>query len=100
MEIKEEDKALWLATKSESYSYAATYEEVREKAEEVAWWKVLWFQHTIPKHLFIGWPVILNKLSTRDRLIQWGYTGVGIVLRVEITLSLNVHSLKEFGVPI
>ena len=50
-----------------------------------------WFQHTIPKNSFIGWLVILNKLSTRDRLVQWGIVYfAGVVLLVSI-FSFNVH---------
>ena len=68
-----------------------------------AWWKTLWFQHTIPKHSFIGWLAIKSKLQSY-RLLKWGYTGTGSVcfveadLRVGIIYSLSVLSLKEFGV--
>ena len=64
VELKDEDKALWQATKSGKFSCAATYAEIIDKSSEVEWWKLVWFHLIIPKHLFIGWLAIINKLST------------------------------------
>ena len=36
------------------------------------WWHLLWFNLAIPKHSFVGWMVILNKLSTKARILQRG----------------------------
>ena len=60
----EEDKAIWTATKLGCYSCAATCEDLRTQADTVQWWKLLWFQFTIPRHAFIGCLVIKNRLST------------------------------------
>ena len=104
VELKDEDKALWQATKFGKFSCAVRYAEIRDKSSEVEWWKLLWFHLTISKHSFIGLLVVINKLSTRDRMAKWGYLGdslcvffVEIVLKVEIISSLNVLSLEEFG---
>ena len=40
VELKDEDKALWQATKSGKFSCAATYAEIRYKSNEVEWWKL------------------------------------------------------------
>jgi hypothetical protein len=34
---------------------------------------VLWFNFAIRRRAFIGWLAIKNKLSTRERIAQWGY---------------------------
>ncbi|XP_039002771.1 uncharacterized protein LOC120129314 [Hibiscus syriacus] len=39
---------------------------------KVKWHKVVWFPMHIPKHSFIAWMAILNRLPTADRLIQMG----------------------------
>ncbi|KAA3476876.1 LINE-1 retrotransposable element ORF2 protein [Gossypium australe] len=39
-----------------------------KKATEVPWHILLWFPLHVPKHSFISWMAILNKLPTRDRL--------------------------------
>ena len=36
------------------------------------WWHLLWFNLAIPKHSFVGWIVILSKLSTKARILQQG----------------------------
>jgi hypothetical protein len=65
--------ALWSATASGKYSCAATLEEIRDKSQEAEWWKLIWFQLTIPKHDFIGCLVINIRLSAKDKLIKWGW---------------------------
>ena len=57
------------ATKSGKFSC------VRDNSSKVKWWKLLWFHLTISRHSFIGWLVVINKLSTRDRMAKWGYLG-------------------------
>ena len=67
---------------------------------------------TIPKHSFIGWLAVINKLFMRDIMAKWGtwvialcvcvcvffvvVVVVEISLKVEIISSLNVLSLDEF----
>lgn len=36
------------------------------------WWKLLRLDLTIPKHSFIGWLIINNKLFAEDRMGQVG----------------------------
>ena len=38
----------------------------------VPWHKTIWFKTRIPKHAFLSWVAILNRLPTKDRLQQWG----------------------------
>ena len=73
--LKYKDAAKWTITSSGCYSCAATYNEIRVKELEVDWWKFLWFQLAIPRRTFMGWLAIKNKLTIRDRLAKWGYTG-------------------------
>jgi hypothetical protein len=42
------------------------------KGQVVSWWTLLWFDHTIPRHSFIGWLAMKNKLPT---MIHWGFNG-------------------------
>ena len=73
--LKYKDAAKWTITSFGCYSCAAAYNEIRVKELEVEvnWWKFLWFQLAIPRHTFIGWLAIKNKLIMRDRLAKWGY---------------------------
>ena len=72
------------------YSWVATYEVLREKAEEVAWWRLLWFQHTIPKHSTEYWPYGATQGNGIAIMCS-----VEAAMRVEITYSSSVHLRKE-----
>ncbi|KAK7854821.1 disease resistance protein rpp8 [Quercus suber] len=48
LEIKDEDKARWSATRSGCYPSAATGNELRAQEDEVEWWRMLWFSLAIP----------------------------------------------------
>jgi hypothetical protein len=45
----------------------------RRKQLFKVWWKLIWFSKAIPKHAFINWLAIKDRLSTCDRLAKWGY---------------------------
>ena len=70
VEFKDQDEAMWTATKSDSYSCAATCNEFRNKEDEVDWWRLLWFSLTLlPQtcfYQFMDWLAIKNQL-TRER---------------------------------
>lgn len=51
---------------------AKTWSTLYPASSSVSWHKSIWFQAHIPKHAFLAWVVILNRLPTRDKLQQWG----------------------------
>ena len=74
IDFAEKDTPIWIPSKSGSYSYAETLEAIREKEAEVSWWRLIWYSKAIPKHAFIGWLAMLNRLSTKERMLKWGDT--------------------------
>ncbi|GKF47713.1 reverse transcriptase zinc-binding domain-containing protein, partial [Tanacetum coccineum] len=38
----------------------------------VSWWKLIWFSQCIPKHSFIVWLAIQDRLTTQDKFRRWG----------------------------
>jgi hypothetical protein len=72
IQIKESDKAVWSLTTAGNFNCAATWKHLRSKQIEVPWWKLIWFQGAIPKHCFIGWLAMKDRLTTKDRLLLWG----------------------------
>ena len=66
------DKAIWMLNSSSKFTCADTWQHLRVKQIEVNWRKLVWFTNAIPKHSFIGWLTIRNRLVTKDRLLQWG----------------------------
>lgn len=100
--LKEEDKALWSV--SHKFDCAKTWNVIRTKANKVEWWFVVWFNLAIPRYSFVGWMVILNKLPTTDRLIQWGLAvnttciSAGPVLKIETSSFFNAPLLRDYGI--
>ncbi|XP_059430260.1 uncharacterized protein LOC132163900 [Corylus avellana] len=58
------DNPLWTASRKGIYVSSETWELLREKKEEIAWWKLVWFSYAIPKHAFILWLTIQDRLVT------------------------------------
>ncbi|KAE8713050.1 hypothetical protein F3Y22_tig00110220pilonHSYRG00130 [Hibiscus syriacus] len=51
-------------------SWLFALEEWKVKTPVVPWHKLLWFPLHVPKHAIIVWIAILDRLSTRDRLLR------------------------------
>ena len=66
IEIKD-GKERWKLT-GEKYRAAEVWSVIRPKKSKVSWHKLVWSTFNIPKHAFITWLAILNKLPTKDRL--------------------------------
>ncbi|GJS68511.1 reverse transcriptase zinc-binding domain-containing protein [Tanacetum coccineum] len=55
-----------------NFSVNQTYRELISDEDDVEWWKVVWFSQNIPKYAFIVWLAVQNKLTTQDKIKQWG----------------------------
>jgi hypothetical protein len=69
------DKPVWTVSRKGSYVSSETWDFLREKKEEVVWWKMMWFPHAIPKHAFNLWLVVQDRLLTGDHMMELGYKG-------------------------
>ena len=67
-----EDKFIWNATKHGLYESASTWNAIREKNHKVPWHHLIWSTPHIPRHSFILWLAIRERLNTKDRLLSWG----------------------------
>ncbi|VVB16555.1 unnamed protein product [Arabis nemorensis] len=70
-----QDKVKWRHYSGEykdHFSTKATWEQLRTVNPKVWWHKIVWFSHAIPRHSFITWPAIRDRLSTRARMRTWG----------------------------
>ncbi|XP_013632695.1 PREDICTED: uncharacterized protein LOC106338211 [Brassica oleracea var. oleracea] len=56
----------------DSFNAAKTWEQIWSKRAEVVWSRSVWFTQGIPRHAFLVWLAIQNRLSTRDRMRKWG----------------------------
>ena len=69
MQIKEEFKERGLHNLPGNYTIAAGYKLSIDSNQEVYWSRQVWCKLNIPKHAFIWWLVMWNRLRTKDRLL-------------------------------
>ena len=42
------------------------------KKKKVSWHRLIWATFVVPKHTFISWLAVLNRLPTKERIKAWG----------------------------
>ncbi|XP_077228445.1 uncharacterized protein LOC143861405 [Tasmannia lanceolata] len=62
------DKLIWKETNDGTFTVKSAWNSLRPHLPKVDWFSSIWFQGSIPRHRFISWQAIQNKLSTKDRL--------------------------------
>lgn len=68
------DELMWKSKKgiTRNFSIKQVYNDLQVEEESVSWSKLVWYTQNIPKHTFILWLAIQNKLVTQDKLKKWG----------------------------
>ncbi|CAA7055588.1 unnamed protein product [Microthlaspi erraticum] len=69
------DEFLWKNSQNvtpRNFSSSRTWNSLHQPPPPVPWYGSVWFKGHIPKHAFIFWLVVQNRLATRDRLRSWG----------------------------
>ncbi|GJT71816.1 putative reverse transcriptase domain, reverse transcriptase zinc-binding domain protein [Tanacetum coccineum] len=56
---------------SSQISVAQAWQAIRPRAPEVEWFDVVWFSQCIPRHAFLVWLLIGEKLETQDKIRAW-----------------------------
>lgn len=73
------DKVLWRYDQDvlkERFYSSSTWNQLQNKKEVVAWRQLVWFSQAVPRHSFMVWLTLRNRLSTDDRMRFWGITQV------------------------
>ncbi|GJU50290.1 RNA-directed DNA polymerase, eukaryota, reverse transcriptase zinc-binding domain protein [Tanacetum coccineum] len=58
--------------KDVAFSVSVANRDMNDQGPCVPWWKLIWFPQCIPKHSFILWLAVQNRLTTLDKLKNWG----------------------------
>ncbi|GKD58859.1 kinase-like domain, phloem protein 2-like protein [Tanacetum coccineum] len=53
------------------FSVKIAWKDIRPRAVEVLWFRIVWFSHYVPRHAFHLWLVMRKSLQTQDKLRQW-----------------------------
>nr|GEX07717.1 hypothetical protein [Tanacetum cinerariifolium] len=72
------DELIWKSRdgKECKFSVKQACEDLSCCYNAVKWKNLVWFSQNIPKHAFILWMAILNKMTTQDKVRTWGSTDV------------------------
>ncbi|CAN1154352.1 hypothetical protein LINPERPRIM_LOCUS41081 [Linum perenne] len=54
------------------YSVSTIWKVLRLVYPVIDWGEMVWKAPSIPRHSFICWLVMLDRLKTRDKLLKWG----------------------------
>ncbi|CAL9223427.1 unnamed protein product, partial [Arabidopsis halleri] len=69
-----DDIYLWKTSHAQtqgSFSSAKTWRHLHPTGPSVPWLSQVWFKEKIPKHAFLAWLTVKDRLTTRDRLRSW-----------------------------
>ncbi|XP_071728987.1 uncharacterized protein [Rutidosis leptorrhynchoides] len=67
------DSVRWRGTEGDliNFSVTAAWDSLRPRAPVVSWYNSVWFQQCIPRHTFVIWLLVKEKLKTHDHLKPW-----------------------------
>ncbi|CAA7058378.1 unnamed protein product [Microthlaspi erraticum] len=92
------DVFLWRNSPLDSpgeFSSSKTWDFLHPAGPSVTWTKSVWFKQRIPKHAFIMWIVMRDRLLTRDRLKSWGLSVPDSCLLCDSHPETKVHLLGD-----
>ncbi|XP_071726798.1 uncharacterized protein [Rutidosis leptorrhynchoides] len=72
--FKDSNGDMWFITndnKLKAYSTNQAWKDLGCSDPKIDWYHVVWYPKITPKHAFILWLAVQNRLSTQDRLKKW-----------------------------
>ncbi|GJY37928.1 reverse transcriptase domain, reverse transcriptase zinc-binding domain protein, partial [Tanacetum coccineum] len=83
LNIDQEDTWHWKTNNGvlKSFFVREVWHTVRQRADEVDWFHLVWSKYAIPRHDIHQWLVMRKRLKTQDRLRQWD-VGVNVDLNL------------------
>lgn len=82
----------------ENYTVAAGYKLLNGSNQGVYWSRQVWAKLNIPKHAFIWWFVMWNRLRTKDRLLKHMNISDGLCLFCQDKIESTEHLFFECSV--
>ncbi|XP_071694395.1 uncharacterized protein [Rutidosis leptorrhynchoides] len=92
----QEDKVGWKDSNGElvEFSSKAAWESLRNRTTPVDWFQMVWFSNSIPRHTFMMWLLMDEKLKTQDKLHVWdvGSSNQGSPICALCSLQQDSHN--------
>ncbi|CAL1388599.1 unnamed protein product [Linum trigynum] len=70
---------LWQGQQMKRYSVTRVWDTIRERKQVVEWRKLVWSKEIIPRHGFILWMDLHDRLVMQDKLLGWESRFLGCV---------------------
>lgn len=77
-------------TIADGYRWLTTEQDIK-----VTWFNCVWNRYVIPKHSFIGWLAMQERLLTQDRLARMGVTTAGICYLCAQGMETHQHLFAD-----
>ncbi|XP_071694636.1 uncharacterized protein [Rutidosis leptorrhynchoides] len=55
----------------QNFSVSQVYEAIRPVGNTVYWFELVWYSNCIPRHAFVLWLLLKQKLKTQDKFKVW-----------------------------
>ncbi|KAJ9535832.1 hypothetical protein OSB04_un001013 [Centaurea solstitialis] len=91
------DKVFWRSHSGsvDDFSVATVWEENFLNFEDKRWHKLIWFSQGVPRHAFILWLAINERLRTLDRLMNWKVKEEAVCVLCGIGVESHSHIFVE-----
>ncbi|GJR96166.1 RNA-directed DNA polymerase, eukaryota, reverse transcriptase zinc-binding domain protein [Tanacetum coccineum] len=68
-----EDKAVWISNTGieQSFKVSNFWKDMNCNTGKVDWYPLVWFTQASPRHAFVTWLTIQQRLMTQDKLLIW-----------------------------
>jgi hypothetical protein len=71
----QKDEIVWLDSPNHRFSVKVAWEQLRRHRQMVEWHDIVWFKNAVPRHSFLLWMAVQQKLTTQDKLHRFGIHG-------------------------
>ncbi|KAF6172203.1 hypothetical protein GIB67_024825 [Kingdonia uniflora] len=89
------DLIIWKPAKNGKFSTKSAWENLRSSNEVVPWFRTVWTEATMPRHSFILWMAIKNRLKIIDFLIQIEVLNVSYCSLCDAQEEIRAHLFFE-----
>ncbi|CAN1171980.1 LINE-1 retrotransposable element ORF2 protein [Linum perenne] len=86
-----DEEPLWNGNLMSRFSISKVWTSLRPVYPVVDWWEMVWKAPTIPRHSFICWLLMLDRLNTRDKLQKWGIPCSSICVLCNVFAESREH---------
>ncbi|XP_074293507.1 uncharacterized protein LOC141620569 [Silene latifolia] len=77
------------------YTVKGCYNWLREKKEEVIWYKSVWCSMAAPKHAFIAWLFSHQAMRMKDMLYEYNVVPDNLCFLCALAVESHIHVLQD-----